>query len=756
MDLQTMDGCIEKGWVRLTGPLLLALLLLLAPAILPASASAKSTLSKSGHSKSKQRATPAPKRVSQKKLHQPSARAIGVIVRSTRPSSSTTSRSKAKQSEGQTIPQPKKRNEKGLGAYKETFKWRYDKALGSRLPDVLKNRAYWEDNEFLASYLAMELLFHPNSSAKQSDISAFLQRWPDHPMVERVKGLMDRTLYRTGSDRAVANWYEDRPTIRPASAKVRYLSVLLAQKRVKAANKLYLTLYRQGAVLPSKLRKRTDKFFKAKLSQADHEARAHSLLAARRTKAFGRLLWRFPKSRLDYFKALASAATNRPSFPKLYARLSEAEKQSSEIWEARFRGLRKSRHWDQAKELLMGEKAGYIKPSVLANLRFRLGRDLLHIKRQPEKAYALLQANAEASQGKLADSTWMAGWSAYLINRKQVALRNFQQLSSGAESRWRRSQGAFWAAKVLEKAGKPSQKWLRKAAQYPDTFYGLLAVEQLKGKLWQSHYAVEKDLCDGLPQGNKTLQVAEQRMQLLQDMGRNYYVGAEIEHVAKQLKLTPKQQICLAKRHADPNHAIRMGYKARSRGDGVIWAGFYPEPPAWTPQKGWKIHPALVWGTIRQESLFFHRIESSAGAMGLMQLMPATAREEAKIVGLYRSNPLRLSQPEYNMALGQSYLRRMLKRFDGDVVLALIAYNAGPGRANKWKKWRDGLDMLEFIENIPFRETRHYAKKVTHGMAVYTSRIDGKSSLEQLIQPGGPGQRKLKAPTQWVQARNGR
>ena len=137
-----------------------------------------------------------------------------------------------------------------------------------------------------------------------------------------------------------------------------------------------------------------------------------------------------------------------------------------------------------------------------------------------------------------------------------------------------------------------------------------------------------------------------------------------------------------------------------------------------------KLDEPLLFGLVRQESRFIADARSSAGAAGLMQLLPSTARLVAKKIGMKGFRPSRLGQPEVNVALGAFYLRQVLDGFGGNAVLAAAAYNAGPGRARRWCDAKP-LEGAIYVETIPFAETRQYVKKVMANTVYYAALSGG-------------------------------
>ena len=175
----------------------------------------------------------------------------------------------------------------------------------------------------------------------------------------------------------------------------------------------------------------------------------------------------------------------------------------------------------------------------------------------------------------------------------------------------------------------------------------------------------------------------------------------------------------------NPWEAIRLGWEVRRRGrpwDRLLLEVIYPFPYrdiVVREAEEWGVSPYLVAGLIRQESAFFAQARSSANARGLMQVLPVTGSQMARQVGPERFGSATLYEPDVNLHLGTAYLRDMLARYDEDLPLVLSAYNAGPARATRWKRFPEAGDAVRFTERIPFRETRGYVKNVTRNMEVY-------------------------------------
>ncbi|MBF0426191.1 MAG: lytic transglycosylase domain-containing protein [Magnetococcales bacterium] len=629
----------------------------------------------------------------------------------------------------------------GLDGYRRLFT-----VLDADIPittDVL-DRSRWPTNDLLASYLELELLSHPRMMRPlTSDLRRFVQRWPDHPHAGKVVNMLSERVADEGTQSEVLAWFDKHPP-HVGSQQKRYLEALLTEHRVEEAWRLYHDYYRIGhdaLDIQDRLLVELDR----RLTADDHETRARALIEKGKGKDLPAVLRALSDPNLrDYFNTLAAARGGSKSFELMLAKLPLHLAQSSELWFERAEYFR--RHGDllQAISLLQGPQGKYLNAEDGQRARYRLAKDLVHPKKEFANAWLILQPSLKLREGKLSDTLWLAGWCAYKLGNKSAALEVFKRLGEEGEDPRLRSQGAIWAAVILGVDTPEAAKWLELASRNPESFYGFMGAEMSRPHTLTITDQT-KPTCAPLLQ-RPDLQGGISRMTVLKEVGRSFHNGLEAQALAEKHGLTVNEQVCLAITFGDPNHAIRIATPLYAKQGVRIWEGLFPVP-SWKPDTGWLLDPALVWGTGRQESLFSPTVVSRSGALGLLQLMPTTAKEEANLLKLDVPSPLKLRRPGYNLSLGQSYLYRMLKRFDGDLVMALISYNAGPARADNWRHDRQIKDSLTFIEEIPIQETRDYVKKVTHGLAMYRQLIYGNGSVLGLISPGRPGMRNLAPPS---------
>ncbi|MEN9433291.1 MAG: hypothetical protein RLZZ422_880 [Pseudomonadota bacterium] len=279
----------------------------------------------------------------------------------------------------------------------------------------------------------------------------------------------------------------------------------------------------------------------------------------------------------------------------------------------------------------------------------------------------------------------------------------------------------YWKARALSALGKNEEaSTLFNELAQDATFYGFLAADQL-GQRYNPLQAAPPDRTQRV-NGIKRL-AAYERWQEWLALGNREMARKEWFRLVKAMdKIGVQSAAQLANELGDPNLAIWTVSKTKDWNAVDVRFPVYFEDLVTQSSQAQGVLPAWVLGVIRRESAFDQQARSSVNALGLMQLMPATARQVGKRLGLTLNANDDILHPATNVELGSAYLKEMLKRFDGDYARATAAYNAGPGRIPKWKPSRT-LQADQWIESIPFEETRNYVQAVMAYTTVYDAKL---------------------------------
>jgi peptidoglycan lytic transglycosylase len=343
----------------------------------------------------------------------------------------------------------------------------------------------------------------------------------------------------------------------------------------------------------------------------------------------------------------------------------------------------------------------------------------------PLAALKLARWAAVGSGDTVPEIHWTAGISAWRHGLTALAMRHFTALAHAEEAHAsERARAAFWAARASVIAQRPQDvgQFLRIAAEDGQSFYGLLARTAL-GEEQPQEGATDVRPDAALPALAEAKGV--RRALALIQVGRRDLAERELRKLAGRADPELKAGLmALAARLDLPAVQMRLAQSLRHREDFAHHDALYPLPN-WQPADGFILDRALLYAVIRAESGFDPAAESHAGARGLMQVMPATAREVAARAEIELTDG-KLFEPVTGIMLGQAYLDQILQLpgIDGNLMLLAVAYNAGPGRV---KAWREALalddDPLLFLESIPLPETRIYVKKVLTNLWNYRARL---------------------------------
>ncbi|HEY6578726.1 MAG TPA: lytic transglycosylase domain-containing protein, partial [Rhizomicrobium sp.] len=326
------------------------------------------------------------------------------------------------------------------------------------------------------------------------------------------------------------------------------------------------------------------------------------------------------------------------------------------------------------------------------------------------------------------------------LNEPRVALTHFENLVGAVSRPVSRARAHYWLARANEAAGQAQAAWLeyRAAAAGPAAFYGQLALARIESNP-SLHLAATTINAEGERASYERDEMTA-AIRVLADLGlegllRAFAVhDAELHPDAAHLKLLAEDVARMGYRDV----AVRVAKQASYVG-ALLFAYSHPliEAPRFLGP-GAAPESALVLAIIRQETEFDPDAVSGAGARGIMQVMPDSAPHLARLAGLNYSFAALTGDAGYNMELGMTELAHQLSEWGGSYVLAAAAYNAGPGNVRKWlaafgDPRKPGVDPVDWIEHIPFDETRNYVQRVLENVEVYRNRLAGRDEKLQIL-----------------------
>ncbi len=327
---------------------------------------------------------------------------------------------------------------------------------------------------------------------------------------------------------------------------------------------------------------------------------------------------------------------------------------------------------------------------------------------------------------------WTNGLASWRQNDPQTAALAFTEVSNRASTADMRAAGAYWAARAWMNAGQPArvEPLMKQAAQQKDSFYGMLARETL-GITAPAPATVQADR-SALRTLNR--QPAVRAALAMHGIGEDSLADALLRRQAELGGTNDYEALLVLTQTLDlPATQLWLSQHGPSGHEPDSFSRF--PRPQWKPDGGWRVEPALVFAHMLQESSFRADAVSPAGARGLMQVMPGTARDMAGSV----NGADRLYTPSTNMEYGQRYLEQLrdMSATGGLLPKVMAAYNAGPAPVQRWNsEVRDGGDPLLFMESLPYYETRAYVNIVMRNYWMYQLRDSGKAEAMTAMAEG--------------------
>ncbi|MEO5336651.1 MAG: lytic transglycosylase domain-containing protein [Magnetospirillum sp. WYHS-4] len=590
-------------------------------------------------------------------------------------------------------------------------------------------RASEEMTNPVASKLLLWFLYtRAEDEASFAEIATFIRDNPGWPRQETLKRRAEESMTVATPGTDILDWFKDRKAL-TADGKVMLGEALLRAGRATEGRGLLRESWVSGNFGTGQ-----ERDFLAKhrdiLTYEDHKRRIDRLLWDGLYESARRMLFKMKDADKALYEARLMLRHGKGNGDKAIARLSQEQRADPGLTYERVRYRRKKGKEGDAIELLLDFQGKPGRPDVWWDERNILARKALN-QGSITEAYRIVAAHGLKPGGSdYADAEWLAGWiKLRFLSDKEDALQHFQNMYQSVRYPVSQARGAYWAGRAAEALGHEewASLWYRAAAHHPTTFYGQLASNRLRPgqslELPPEPKPEERDaeefLRDEVAVAARILGEAGETERL------KPFVRALAEH--SDLPAWKVMTATLARRLGRIDLAVDIAKQAGLDGRVYMEAG-YPAPdlPLMRKARSNSVEEPLVLAVIRQESLFDPDAVSSAGARGLMQLMPATAKTMAKRLGMGKA--VDLHDPGHNLTVGQAYLGDMIRDFGGSYVLALAAYNAGPARARSWMRSngdpRDkDVEVVDWIEMIPFAETRNYVQRVLENLQVYRTRL---------------------------------
>ena len=578
------------------------------------------------------------------------------------------------------------------------------------------------------NFIQWKHLLTSGNQASFYDYKVFIDQNSKYPRISRLKYLAEHKLSTAKiSPKKIIDWFDSKEPLSGYGKMIIGESFILTGNKDKGKK-----LIKEGWITAD-LSKNELKFFRKKfkkyLNADDYIKRADYLAWNNKYWDLKRLLRYLPKDYELLYTARQILMTRGYGVDQAIKNVPEKFKNDAGLNYDRLKWRRKRGRVDSSLEILLSiknDKNYLVEPEKWWKEREIISRALIY-KKKYETAYKISSNHGMSKGSDFAAAEWMSGWIALsFLNDPLIAKDHFQNFYKNVNYPISTSRGAYWLGRTYEKLGDKEQSmyWYDIASKYLTTYYGQLAFLKLdpRGK-FELNKDMEIDDKYRYIFFNKEL---VKITYLLDELKKDKYTKFILRHLANDNIQKGSEVLAaeLATNIQRYDFAIQISkissYQKRFHNK-------FNYPIISTPKtiNGRKIpESAFILSIIRQESEFDLSANSHAGAKGLMQLMPYTAKLVSKQAKLPYSKSRLTSDPEYNINLGSHYIAGLILQYEGAYPFAIAAYNAGPNRVKYWKKinknpQKKQINYVDWVELIKFRETRNYVQRVLENYNVY-------------------------------------
>ena len=597
----------------------------------------------------------------------------------------------------------------------------------SQWTTALKNSKNAKDKS-IYNFIQWRHLLTTGNQATFYDYMTFIQNNKDYPRISRIKYLAEQKLSTDKiSPKKIINWFG---VDEPLSG---YGMLVLGESFIQTGdNEKGIALIKRGwitAELSRASMKSLSKKYRKYLDSKDYINRADYLAWENKYWDLKRMLPYLPKDYQLLYTARQILMSKSYGVDQAIKNVPQKFKNDAGLNHDRLKWRRKRGRIDSSLEILSSIKNNkdyLVRPDKWWVERAIMTRALIY-KNKYETAYKVASQHSLDKGSEFAEAEWLSGWIALsFLNDPILAVDHFNNFYQNVSYPISLARGAYWLGRSYEKIGdkRQSEDWYREATKYLTTYYGQLAFLKINPS---QNFELEEqaDVKDDYRKYfyNKEL---VKITHLLNELNKDKYTKNILRHLANDNIASGSEILAaeLATNISRYDFAIQVSKLASYE---KRFHNTFNYPIISVPQyvNGRKIpETAFILSLIRQESEFDMRANSHVGAQGLMQIMPYTAKLVAKQAKLPYSKSRLTSDPEYNINLGSHYIAGLILQYDGAYPFATAAYNAGPKRVKHWKKinkdpQKKQIDFVDWVELIPFKETRNYVQRVMENYNVY-------------------------------------
>jgi soluble lytic murein transglycosylase len=569
-------------------------------------------------------------------------------------------------------------------------------------------------------------LIDTQSGASFNEYQTFIKNYKDWPRINRIKFLAEHKInFDNNSPSSIIEYFSNNPPL-SGFGRLRLAEAFLENNQTEKARNLVKDGFKDAELSKNDL-KYFSKIFKKFLTHQDYVLRADYFAYEAKYKDL--------KDTIDYlnpdyqklYNARAALFTKR-SADNLISQVPQSLKEDPGLIYDRIKWRRKKARFDDALTLMnQSASDSLMRNQYLAKERLSVARDKISDK-EYKVAYEILKDHRLSEGADYAEIEWHLGWLALsFTNQTDVALNHFLKMNAAVTYPISKARAAYWIGRTYKKLGQTNQSntWFRTGSQYGATFYGQLSHIELNEKRFSinNNFKFSEDKYEEFKKNNPLAK----SVIVLKELNRTRYTKDILRHLGDAEQNRTFEEISMAGVLAQEierlDFAIQIAKNASYKNLNFLEISF-PRIEVPKQVKNQKIlDSSVILALIRQESEFDTSANSKVGAKGLMQIMPTTARLLSKVTNVEFSREKLTKDKDYNLALGSYYISDLDDLF-GSHYLAFAAYNAGPHRVEKWIKTygdprRKQIDAIDFIELIPFHETRNYVQRVSENINVY-------------------------------------